>query len=140
MRIRKGKKNTSTKKVEKEIIPSEKWLVSFKNNNNNKNKDMTPQIIIRQFYAQGYFEAYDIVRTLSEKLDLEVIWFKEKRNCSSLLINKTFPILESICVYCNRIFNGNEPIPCIHEKCIHIFCSLDCRNDHYRLKHSITKK
>jgi hypothetical protein len=140
MRIRKGKKNTSTKKVEKEIIPSEKWLVSFKNHNNNKNKNMTPQIIIRQFYAQGYFEAYDIVRTLSEKLDLEVIWFKEKRNCSSLLVNKTFPILESICVYCNRLFNGNEPIPCIHEKCIHIFCSLDCRNDHYRLKHSITKK
>jgi hypothetical protein len=140
MRIRKGKKNTSTKKVEKEIIPSEKWLVSFKDHNNHKNKNMTPQIIIRQFYAQGYFEAYDIVRTLSEKLDLEVIWFKEKRNCSSLLINKTFPILESICVYCNRLFNGNEPIPCIHEKCIHIFCSLDCRNDHYRLKHSITKK
>ena len=140
MRIRKGKKNTSTKKVEKEIIPSEKWLVSFKNHNNNKNKNMTPKIIIRQFYAQGYFEAYDIVRTISEKLDLEVIWFKEKRNCSSLLINKTFPILESICVYCNRLFNGNEPIPCIHEKCIHIFCSLDCRNDHYRLKHSITKK
>ena len=140
MRIRKGKKNTSTKKVEKEIIPSEKWLVSFKNHNNNKNKNMTPQIIIRQFYAQGYFEAYDIVRTISENLDLEVIWFKEKRNCSSLLINKTFPILESICVYCNRLFNGNEPIPCIHEKCIHIFCSLDCRNDHYRLKHSITKK
>ena len=140
MRIRKGKKNTSTKKVEKDIILSEKWLVSFKNHNNNKNKNMTPQIIIRQFYAQGYFEAYDIVRTISEKLDLEVIWFKEKRNCSSLLINKTFPILESICVYCNRLFNGNEPIPCIHEKCIHIFCSLDCRNDHYRLKHSITKK
>ena len=140
MRIRKGKKNTSTKKVEKDIILSEKWLVSFKNHNNNKNKNMTPKIIIRQFYAQGYFEAYDIVRTISEKLDLEVIWFKEKRNCSSLLINKTFPILESICVYCNRLFNGNEPLPCIHEKCIHIFCSLDCRNDHYRLKHSITKK
>lgn len=137
MRIRKGKKNTPTKKVEKEIIPSEKWLVSFKNHNN---KNMTPQIIIRQFYAQGYFEAYDIVRTISEKLDLEVIWFKEKRNCSSLFINKTFPILESICVYCNRLFNGNEPIPCIHEKCIHIFCSLDCRNDHYRLRHSITKR
>lgn len=137
MRIRKGKKNKPTKKVEKEIIPSEKWLVSFKNHNN---KNMTPQIIIRQFYAQGYFEAYDIVRTISEKLDLEVIWFKEKRNCSSLFINKTFPILESICVYCNRLFNGNEPIPCIHEKCIHIFCSLDCRNDHYRLRHSITKK
>ena len=130
MKIRKRKKNTSTEKSEKEIIPSEKWLVSFKNYNN---KNMTP--IIRQFYAQGYFEAYDIVRTFSEKLDLEIIWFKEKRNCSSLFINKTFPILESICIYCNKIFNGNEPIPCIQEKCIHIFCSLDCRNNHYRLKH-----
>lgn len=131
MKIRKRKKNTSTEKSEKEIIPSEKWLVSFKNHNN---KSMT-QTIIRQFYAQGYFEAYDIVRTISEKLDLEIIWFKEKRNCSSLFINKTFPILESICIYCNKIFNGNEPIPCIQEKCIHIFCSLDCRNNHYRLKH-----
>ena len=136
MKIRKGKENTSTKKLEKDIIPSEKWLVSFKNHNNN---NMT-KTIIRQFYAQGYFEAYDIVRTISEKLDLEIIWFKEKRNCSSLFINKTFPILESICIYCNKIFNGNEPIPCIQEKCIHIFCSLDCRNNHYRLKHLITKK
>jgi hypothetical protein len=134
MKIRKGKKITSTKKLEKEIIPSEKWLVSFKSHNDN-NKSTTPQTIIRQFYAQGYFEAYDIVRTFSEKLDLEIIWFKEKRNCSSLFINKTFPILESICVYCNRIFNGNEPIPCIQEECIHIFCSLNCRNNHYRLKH-----
>lgn len=134
MKIRKGKKITSTKKLEKEIIPSEKWLVSFKSHNNN-NKSTTPQTIIRQFYSQGYFEAYDIVRTFSEKLDLEIIWFKEKRNCSSLFINKTFPILESICVYCNRIFNGNEPIPCIQEECIHIFCSLNCRNNHYRLKH-----
>ena len=137
MKIRKRKKKTSTEKSEKEIIPSEKWLVSFKNYNN---KNMTPQTIIRQFYAQGYFEAYDIVRTFSEKFDLEIIWFKEKRNCSSLFINKTFPILESICIYCNKIFNGNEPIPCIQEKCIHIFCSLDCRNNHYRLKHLITKK
>lgn len=132
MKIRKRKKNTSTEKSEKEIIPSEKWLVSFKNYNN---KNTTPQTIIRQFYAQGYFEAYDIVRTFSEKFYLEIIWFKEKRNCSSLFINKTFPILESICIYCNKIFNGNEPIPCIQEKCIHIFCSLDCRNNHYRLKH-----
>jgi len=131
MKIRKEKKNTFTKKLEKEIISSEKWLVSFKHYNKNK----TRQPIIRQFYAQGYFEAYDIVRTISEKLDLEIIWFKEKRNCSDLFINKTFPILESICVYCNRIFNSNEPIPCIQEKCIHIFCSLDCRNNHYRLKH-----
>jgi hypothetical protein len=132
MKIRKGKKNTWTKKLEKEIIPSEKWLVSFKNYNN---KGITPQTTIRQFYAQGYFEAYDIVRTFSEKLDLEIIWFKEKRNCSSLFINKTFPVLESICVYCNRIFNSNEPIPCIHEECIHIFCSINCMNNHYRLKH-----
>jgi hypothetical protein len=139
LKIKKKNKNTLTKKLEKEIIPSEKWLVSFKNDNNN-NKKTTPQILIRQFYAQGYFEAYDIVRTFSEKLDLEIIWFKEKRNCSSLFINKTFPLLESICVYCNRIFNSNEPIPCLHEECIHIFCSINCLNNHYRLKHRRPKK
>jgi len=133
MKIRKKNKNTSTTKIEKEIIPSEKWLVSFKNYNNNKST--TPQILIRQFYAQGYFEAYDIVRTFSEKLSLEIIWFKEKRNCSSLFINKTFPVLESICVYCNRKFNSNEPIPCKFEECIHIFCCISCMNNHYRLKH-----
>jgi hypothetical protein len=138
MIIKKENKNTLPKRLEKEIIPSEKWLVSFKNHNNKEST--TPQILIRQFYAQGYFEAYDIVRTFSEKVDLEIMWFKEKRICSSLFINKTFPLLESICVYCNRKFNSNEPIPCINEECIRIFCCINCMNKHYRLKHRDNKK
>lgn len=138
MIIKKKNKNTLPKKLEKEIIPSEKWLVSFKNHNNKEST--TPQILIRQFYAQGYFEAYDIVRTFSEKLDLEIMWFKEKRICSSLFINKTFALLESICIYCNRKFNSNEPIPCINEECIHTFCCINCMKKHYRLKHRDNKK
>ena len=138
MKNKKKNKNTLRKKLKKEIIPSVKWLISFKNHNN---KEITkPQILIRQFYAQGYFEAYDIVRTFSEKLDLEIMWFKEKRICSSLFINKIFPLLESICVYCNRKFNSNETITCIIEGCIHVFCCINCMNNHYRLKHLNDKK
>ena len=125
-------RNRINEKTEKEIIPSEKWLVSFKKHNRN---NLPPKIIIRQFYAQGYFEAYDIVRTFSEKLDLEIIWFKEKRKASDNFLNKTFSILESVCVYCNGIFNTNEPIPCLQQDCIHLFCSKKCMNNHFKLKH-----
>ena len=126
-------KKKSDNKFEKEIIPSEKWLVSFKNNNNRSS--VNPRVLIRQFYAQGYYEAYDIIRTYAEKLALEIIWFKEKRNCSHYLISKKFPQLESICVYCNRIFNEMEPIPCLQENCKHIFCSMNCLDNHIRLIH-----
>jgi hypothetical protein len=125
-------KNKIHEKSEKEIIPSEKWVVSFKKFTKNS---PTPKIFIRQFYAQGYFEAYDIVRSFAEKLGLEIIWFKEKRKTSDIFLNKTFTILESICVYCNGIFNTNEPIPCLQQDCIHIFCSKKCMNNHYKLKH-----
>jgi len=47
MVIKKKNKNTLPKKSEKEIIPSEKWLASFKNHNNKKS--ITPQILLRQF-------------------------------------------------------------------------------------------
>jgi len=133
MEIKKNLKKKSDNKYEKEIIPLEKWLASFKNNNNRER--INPRVLIRQFYAQGYFEAYDIIRTYSEKLGLEIIWFKEKRNCSHYFISKKFPELESICVYCNRIFNESEPIPCVQENCLHIFCSLNCLENHIRLIH-----
>lgn len=133
METKKKIKKKSDNKFEKEIIPSEKWLVSFKNNNNRGS--VKPRVIIRQFYAQGYFEAYDIIRTHAEKLALEIIWFKEKRNCSHYLISKKFPQLESVCVYCNRIFNELEPIPCLQENCLHIFCSINCLENHIRLIH-----
>jgi len=134
METKKKIKKKSDNKFEKEIIPSEKWLVSFKNNNNRSS--VNPRVLIRQFYAQGYYEAYDIIRTYAEKLALEIIWFKEKRNCSHYFISKTFPQLESICVYCNRIFNEMEPIPCLQENCKHIFCSMNCLDNHIRLIHS----
>jgi len=133
METKKNLKKKSANKYEKEIIPLEKWLASFKNNNNRER--INPRVLIRQFYAQGYFEAYDIIRTYSEKLGLEIIWFKEKRNCSHYFISKKFPELESICVYCNRIFNESEPIPCVQENCLHIFCSLNCLENHIRLIH-----
>jgi hypothetical protein len=128
METKKNLKKKSADKYEKEIIPLEKWLASFKNNNNRER--INPRVLIRQFYAQGYFEAYDIIRNYSEKLGLEIIWFKEKRNCSHYFISKKFPELESICVYCNRIFNESEPIPCVQENCLHIFCSLNCLENH----------
>lgn len=133
METKKNLKKKSANKYEKEIIPLEKWLASFKNNNNRER--INPRVLIRQFYAQGYFEAYDIIRTYSEKLGLEIIWFKEKRNCSHYFISKKFPELESICVYCNRIFNESEPIPCVQENCLHIFCSLNCLENHIILIH-----
>jgi hypothetical protein len=133
METKKKIKKKSDNKFEKEIIPSEKWLVSFKNNNNRSS--VNPRVLIRQFYAQGYYEAYDIIRTYAEKLALEIIWFKEKRNCSYYFISKKFPQLESICVYCNRIFNEMEPIPCLQENCKHIFCSMNCLDNHIRLIH-----
>jgi len=134
METKKKIKKKSDNKFEKEIIPSEKWLVSFKNNNNTNS--VNPRVLIRQFYAQGYYEAYDIIRTYAEKLALEIIWFKEKRNCSYYFVSKKFPQLESICVYCNRIFNEMEPIPCLQENCKHIFCSMNCLDNHIRLIHS----
>ena len=133
METKKKIKKKSDNKFEKEIIPSEKWLVSFKNNNNRSS--VNSRVLIRQFYAQGYYEAYDIIRTYAEKLALEIIWFKEKRNCSHSFISKKFPQLESICVYCNRIFNEMEPIPCLQENCKHIFCSMNCLDNHIRLIH-----
>lgn len=133
METKKKSKKKSDNKFEKEIIPSEKWLVSFKNDNNRSS--VNPRVLIRQFYAQGYYEAYDTIRTYAEKLALEIIWFKEKRNCSHYFISKTFPQLESICVYCNRIFNDMEPIPCLQENCKHIFCSMNCLDNHIRLIH-----
>ena len=137
MKPKKRIKNKSSNNFEKEVLPSEKWLVSF--NNHNTTRSIVPKPIIRQFYAQEYYEAYDIIRSYAEKLDLEIIWFKEKRNCSHLLSSKKFPQLESICVYCNRIFNEFDPIPCLQEDCTHIFCSRKCLESHIILRHRSTK-
>ncbi|MFQ5920948.1 MAG: hypothetical protein ACE5JV_02905 [Nitrososphaerales archaeon] len=110
---------------EKDLLPLEKWLASFRKNDRS---------FIRQFMAEGYYEAYDTVLTYAEKRKAEIVWFKEKRNAGHHM-NRNYPELESICVYCNAVFNDREPIPCKNESCETIFCSRDCMQEHYTLRH-----
>ncbi len=114
-------------------IPAEKWLVAYRNPDSKKHPDGS--IFMRQFYAPGYYEAYDIVLTYAEKMNLEVLWFREKRSCEQFL-NRDFLELESVCTYCNKKFNHVEPIPCIDNGCSAEFCSRECMIDHHRLRHS----
>jgi hypothetical protein len=111
---------------DEEILPAEKWLVSFRKNGRQ---------FIRQFRAEGYYEAYDTVLTHAEKRKLEILWFKEKRNCGSRYMNKNYPELEAICVYCRAIFNETEPVPCYDENCNATFCSKTCMDEHYKFRH-----
>ena len=78
---------------EDEVLLPEKWLVAFKNPNSKKNPESS--IFVRQFYAPGFYEAYDIVATYAEKLKLDILWFKEKRNCGYAYINNNYLQLES---------------------------------------------
>ena len=64
-------------------MPVEKWLVSCRNPASKKHLDAS--VFIRQFYAADYYEAYDTVLTYAENMNMEVIWFREKRSCESLL-------------------------------------------------------
>ena len=113
-------------------IPSEKWLVAYRNPNSKKHPGGS--VFVRQFYAPGFYEAYDMVLTYAEKMNLEVMWFREKRSCEPFL-NRNFPELESMCVYCNKKFNHVEPVPCINDGCGAEFCSKECMQDHSRLRH-----
>ena len=61
----------------------EKWLVAFRNPSSKRHPDGS--VFVRQFYAPGYYEAYDTVMTHAEKSSLEVLWFREKRNCEPFL-------------------------------------------------------
>ena len=114
-----------------ELAP-EKWLVAFRNPASKKHPDGSA--FVRQFFAPGYYEAYDVVMTHAEKMGLEVLWFREKRNCEPFL-NRTFPEIESICTYCNRRFNHSEPIPCPLAECAGRFCSRECIFEHKKIKH-----
>jgi hypothetical protein len=111
-------------------IPSEKWLVAFRNPSGRGAQGST---FVRQFYAPGYYEAYDTVLTHAEKMNLEVLWFREKRNCEQYM-NRNFPPLESKCIYCNKKF-GHEPVPCIRENCEMEFCSRECMVEHVTHRH-----
>lgn len=109
------------------VLLPEKWLVRFRN----------PRglFFVRQFHAPGFYEAYDTVMTYAEKLSLEILWFKEKRNCGLEYLNRNFPQLESFCTYCNKKFNHADPIQCADLGCSLEFCSRQCAQNHQGLKH-----
>ncbi len=115
-------------------LPLEKWLVAYRNPNSKKH--VGGSIFMRQFYAPGYYEAYDTVLTHAEKLNLEVLWFREKRSCEQFL-NRDFPELETVCTYCNMKFNHSEPVPCSHDGCSFEFCSRECMAEHCAMRHQV---
>jgi MYM-type Zinc finger with FCS sequence motif len=118
-------------------VPVEKWLVAYRNPASKKHPGGS--VFIRQFYAVGYYEAYDTVLTYAENMNMEVMWFREKRSCESLL-NRDFPELESLCTYCNKKFNDLESVPCRHEGCKAEFCSRECMADHISMRHKFKNK
>ena len=125
-------KGRSKKVATGDELAFEKWLAAFRNPASKRHPDGS--FFVRQFYAQGYYEAYDTVMTYAEKMSLEVLWFREKRSCEPFL-NRNFPDLEAICTYCNRRFNHSEPIPCGLAECAGQFCSRECLGEHSHMKH-----
>jgi hypothetical protein len=118
-------------------VPLEKWLVGYRNPRSKKHPGGT--VFIRQFYASGFYEAYDTVLTHAENMNLEMVWFREKRYCEPFL-NSDFPELESLCTYCNKKFSYSEPVPCRHEWCKAEFCSRKCLEDHLVIRHKAKDK
>ena len=125
-------KRQSRRVAAEDEIALEKWLVAFRNPSSKRHPDGS--VFVRQFYAPGYYEAYDTVMTHAEKTRLEILWFREKRSCEPFL-NRNFPDLESICTYCNKKFNHCEPIPCAVADCAGEFCSRECIGEHSKMKH-----
>jgi hypothetical protein len=115
-------------------VPLEKWLVSYRNPASKKHPGGS--VFIRQFYAAGFYEAYDTVLTYAETMNIEVMWFREKRSCEPFL-NCDVPELESLCTYCNKKFNDLEPVPCSDEGCKAEFCSRECMANHIALRHKV---
>ncbi|VFJ15087.1 hypothetical protein [Candidatus Nitrosocosmicus franklandus] len=113
----------------------EYWVIAFIKPRRDKR-----YFTYRQFLAKGYYEAFDIVMTFAEKTSNEILWFKEKRNCGKEFQGKVIPNLESICTFCNKEFNYNEPIKCNFKgrsstMCSSEFCSLKCKEEHFYFKH-----
>jgi hypothetical protein len=121
------------KEAEEGDLPAEKWLVAFRNPSSAKGPEGST--FVRQFFAAGYYEAYDAVLTHAERMNLEVLWFREKRNCGPYM-NRDYPGLEARCAYCNKKF-GHEPVPCADSKCELEFCSRQCMDEHAALKHKV---
>jgi hypothetical protein len=130
---KKEKGNEDIAFIEDDILPSEKWLVAFEKNLNSGFS--SGPVFFRQFYAPGFYEAYDIVATYSEKLQVKILWFQEKRNCGLPFTGGNYPDLESLCTYCNNFFNYRDPIPCPDAHCTAELCSRQCLQDHATLRH-----
>ncbi|HEV3433174.1 MAG TPA: hypothetical protein VG098_04205 [Nitrososphaera sp.] len=116
-------------------MPLEKWLVCYRNPASNKHPGGS--VFIRQFFAPGYYEAYDTVLTYAESMNMEVVWFREKHSCEPFRNWDDIPELESLCRYCNKKFNDPEPVPCKYEHCNAEFCSRECMTNHFALRHKI---
>jgi hypothetical protein len=112
---------------------AEYWVMAF------FKSDSKNRTYYRQFSAAGFYEAFDIVMTFSEKTSCQILWYKEKRKCDSKFTALGIPLLENICTFCNKEFNNIEPIKCNYEKnnsnCSSEFCSLECKQDHFYFKH-----
>ncbi|MBA3976628.1 MAG: hypothetical protein H0X50_00335 [Nitrosopumilus sp.] len=120
------KENDSVNPVE------EKWIISF------IKVDNLRKVYYRQFFAAGFYEAYDRVMTFVEKTNCKILWYKEKRKCGLYFANKEIPYLEFVCTFCNNRFNNIEPIKCNFENnnhCKSEFCSLYCRQEHLYYMH-----
>jgi hypothetical protein len=135
--MRRGEGNRKKNIASDDDLPVEKWLVSYRNPASKKHPGGS--VFIRQFYAAGYYEAYDTVLTYAENMNIEVMWFREKRSCESLL-NRDFPELELLCTYCNRKFNDLQSVPCRHEGCKAEFCSRECMAYHIAIRHKVRNK
>jgi len=126
----KSEEFTKYEKLENPL--EEKWIVSFiKPDNFNK-------IYYRQFFAAGFYEAFDRVMTFMEKTNYKILWYKEKRKCDLYFKKKEILPLEYICTFCNRKYNNLEPIKCNFGNnviCTSEFCSFNCRQEHLYYVH-----
>lgn len=120
------------KKEAESDLPQGKWLVAYRNPSSKKGPDGST--FVRQFFAPGFYEAYDRVLTHAEKMNLEVLWFREKRNCGPYM-NCNYPELEGLCTWCNKKF-GDESVPCSHGGCKLEFCSRQCMQEHCTHRHT----
>jgi hypothetical protein len=118
-------------------LPAEKWVVAYRNPASKKHPGGS--VFLRQFYAPGFYEAYDTVLTHAESMNLELLWFREKRSCADF-INCNFPELDWLCIYCNKKFNDKEPLPCVYEACKAELCSKKCLSDHLAVRHKVKDK
>lgn len=118
------------KEASDDDLPQEKWLAAF------RSPSLSPAArseegtaFVREFRAPGFYEAYDTVLTFAERMNVEVLWFREKRSCGAPYMNRNYPPLEAICTWCNRRFR-QEPIPCAYGGCAGEFCSRECVQEH----------